>query len=514
MNLRKRNIMFTAALFMLVQMFAQGPNNSGTYYQSADGKKGSALKTALWSVIKSHTQRSYDNLWDDFKTTDRRSDGKVWDMYSSTTNYTFGADQAGNYKKEGDVYNREHSFPKSWFNKASPMYTDLFHLVPTDGYVNSQRGNYPFGETNGEEYQSNGGFSKLGKCTVSGYSGIVFEPNDEYKGDFARIYFYMATCYEDKISGWNSDMLAHNKYPAYKTWVVDMLLRWAKEDPVSQKEIDRNNAVYGIQHNRNPFVDYPGLEQYVWGSMKDMAFSYDNYVEPEGTPVPDPDPTPDLDPTPDPTPAGATYEKISSTDGLLTGYNYIIVYEQDGTDKSVAMGAQNDNGIRDCVAVTAADGKVIVDDAEAENVHAFTLGGASGAYTLRDVNSGTYLSYSGSSNKLYSTASVTGDNERWDITFSGSNAMIENKAVSGRVIYYNTSSPRFACYKNPQAYVALYRSTTSTGLESVTTDSKAEYVNVYSITGVMVRCDVARDNALAGLPKGIYIIGDRKYVVR
>ena len=195
MNLRKRNIMFTAALFMLVQMFAQGPNNSGTYYQSADGKKGSALKTALWSVIKSHTQRSYDNLWDDFKTTDRRSDGKVWDMYSSTTNYTFGADQAGNYKKEGDVYNREHSFPKSWFNKASPMYTDLFHLVPTDGYVNSQRGNYPFGETNGEEYQSNGGFSKLGKCTVSGYSGIVFEPNDEYKGDFARIYFYMATCY-------------------------------------------------------------------------------------------------------------------------------------------------------------------------------------------------------------------------------------------------------------------------------------------------------------------------------
>ncbi|MEJ8769033.1 HNH endonuclease signature motif containing protein [Prevotella sp. HCN-7019] len=507
MNISKRNIMFTAALFMLVQMFAQGPNNSGTYYQQADGKKGSALKTALWSVIKSHTVRSYDNLWDDFRTTDRRSDGKVWDMYSSTTNYTFGADQAGSYGKEGDVYNREHSFPKSWFNDASPMYTDLFHLVPTDGYVNGRRSNYPFGETNGEKYKSNGGFSKLGKCTVSGYSDIVFEPNDEYKGDFARIYFYMATCYEDKISGWNSDMLAHNKYPAYADWVVDMLLRWAKEDPVSQKEIDRNNAVYGIQHNRNPYVDYPGLEQYVWGTMTDMAFSYDNYVEPEGTPGPDPDPDPE------PTPTGATYEKISSTDDLLTGYNYLIVYEQNGTDQSVAMGDQSGD-IRGCAAVTAADGKVVIDDADAKNVHALTLEGTAGAYTLRDVNNGTYLSYSGSSNKLYSTASVTGDNERWDITFSGGNAMIENAAVSGRVIYYNVSSPRFACYKNAQAYVALYRSTTSTGLGSVTTDDAAQTVRVYSITGVMVRDGVQRNAALVGLPKGVYIIGDRKYVVR
>ena len=197
-------------------------------------------------------------------------------MYSGITNYNF-VTSGSNYKKEGDCYNREHSMPKSWFNDETPMYTDLVHLVPTDGYVNGKRGNNPFGETNSPTYTSEGGFSKLGPSSIAGYSGTVFEPNDEYKGDFARIYFYMVTCYEDKVSTWESDMLDHNSYPAFTDWALGMLLHWAEEDPVSKKEIDRNNAVYNIQGNRNPYVDYPGLEQYVWGNMKDMAFSYDNY---------------------------------------------------------------------------------------------------------------------------------------------------------------------------------------------------------------------------------------------
>lgn len=277
MNTSKRAKLSLSLLLLVLNVLAQGPNNSGTYYQDADGKKGSALKTAMAGIINKHTQLSYNGLWEAFKTTDKRSDGKVWDMYSGTTNFTFGTDQAGNYKKEGDVYNREHSLPKSWFDDAKPMYTDLMHLVPTDGYVNGRRSNYPFGETNNPTYSSNGGFSKLGSSSVSGYSGTVFEPNDEYKGDFARIYFYMVTCYESNVSTWKSDMLAGNKYPAFSQWALDMLLRWAAEDPVSPKEVNRNNAVYKLQGNRNPFVDYPGLEQYVWGSKTGKAFSYDNY---------------------------------------------------------------------------------------------------------------------------------------------------------------------------------------------------------------------------------------------
>ena len=270
-------------------LWAQGPNDSGTYYKNADGKKGAELKTALSGIIYDRNEGgtlndAYKALWTHFKTTDARPNGTVWDMYSNKREMTFGTDQAGNYSQEGDVYNREHSFPNSWFGgKVMPMYTDLFHMYPTDGYVNNKRSNFPFGETNGESYQSANGFSKLGKCTVAGYSGTVFEPNDEYKGDFARTYFYMVTCYEEKLPDWYTNYadsrptLDGNTYPGLSQWQLDMLMKWAKNDPVSEKETNRNIAVWGIQENRNPFIDYPGLEDYIWGDKQDQSFSYDHY---------------------------------------------------------------------------------------------------------------------------------------------------------------------------------------------------------------------------------------------
>ena len=261
---------------------AQPPG--GSYYQTADGKSGAALKTALAAIIYNRTERSYADLWTDFRQTDARADGKVWDMYSAITNFTFGTDQAGNYKKEGDVYNREHSFPNSWFGgKVMPMYTDLFHLYPTDGYVNNRRGNLPFGETKGESYASAQSFSKVGACTRPGYTGQVFEPADEYKGDFARTYFYMVTCYEEKLADWYDNYkdvkptLDGKSYPGLSAWQLSMLMEWAAQDPVSEKETSRNEAVSQIQHNRNPFIDYPGLEQYIWGDKQGVAFSYDAY---------------------------------------------------------------------------------------------------------------------------------------------------------------------------------------------------------------------------------------------
>ena len=274
-------------VLLLSTVVAIGESMPG-YYKNANGKKGAALKTALCGIIYNRTERTYNDLWTDYYTTDVRSDGKIWDMYSNITNFRPGTDQAGSYKKEGDVYNREHSFPKSWFGgEVKPMYTDLNHLYPTDGYVNNKRSNHPFGETKGESYKSANGFSKLGKCTYPGYSGTVFEPNDEYKGDFARTYFYMVTCYEEKLPDWyrnnveSQPTLDGNKYPGLSSWQLAMLMEWAKKDPVSVKETNRNNAVYSIQKNRNPFIDYPGLEEYIWGSMKDVAFSYDHYVQPD-----------------------------------------------------------------------------------------------------------------------------------------------------------------------------------------------------------------------------------------
>jgi endonuclease I len=307
-----KKLLFTAisALFAM-GVFAQGPNNSKNYYKPADGKKGSALKTALGKIIYNRHEIGYKNLFKAYEYTDLRTDGTIWDMYSNVTKFGIN-DHTGNYSGEGDMYNREHSFPSSWFKDNLPMYCDIIHVVPTDGYINNMRSNYPFGEVDEnnvtDKYPkfSRNKFSKLGYCKNEGYTGLVFEPNDEYKGDFARIYFYMATCYEEKLPDWRGNgnfntMFTGDSYPAIKTWALNMLLSWAKNDPVSEKEILRNNAVYGhdakgdtiltvqMQGNRNPFVDYPGLEEYIWGSKQDVAFSYDNYDGSSVTPV-DPQP--------------------------------------------------------------------------------------------------------------------------------------------------------------------------------------------------------------------------------
>ncbi|HPE40425.1 MAG TPA: endonuclease [Bacteroidales bacterium] len=247
-------------------IFAQIPAN---YYNEAQNKKGYALRYALFNIIKNHTTLSYDYLWTAYAQTDIKTNGKVWDMYSDKPGqnppyeFTYGSDQCGNYGGEGDCYNREHSIPKSWFNDASPMVTDLIHVVPTDGYVNGKRSNYPFGEVASASWTSQNG-SKLGSSAVSGYSGTVFEPIDEYKGDFARIYFYMTVCYMNKNLGATSNSMFTSGN--LKPWALSMLIQWNNEDPVSEKEIARNNAVYQIQGNRNPFVDYPELVGKIYGS--------------------------------------------------------------------------------------------------------------------------------------------------------------------------------------------------------------------------------------------------------
>ena len=279
--------MITVLLFVAAcRLWAQGPDRTGTYYRDADGKQGAVLKTALCNIIRNNTViRSYANLWQDFKKTDLRSDGKIWDMYSGVTNFVPGINQdKGSHPYEGYSYNREHSFPKSWFGgEVKPMYTDLHHMYPTDGFVNNKRGNLPFGTTQGESYKSERDFSKVGNCTWPGYTGKVFEPADEYKGDFARTYFYMVTCYEEKLPTWYdnySDVrptLDGSTYPGLSAWQLQMLMQWATQDPVSDKETNRNEAVWEIQRNRNPFIDYPGLEQYIWGDQKTVAFSYDAY---------------------------------------------------------------------------------------------------------------------------------------------------------------------------------------------------------------------------------------------
>lgn len=276
-------------LGMCLAGFAAVAEAPSGYYTTCEGKKGASLLSALRDKIGSHRNVGYDGLWNVYKTSDVRPNGKVWDMYS-TKEWTVGAQHCGNYKNVGDCINREHSFPKSWFNEGSPMKSDAFHVYPTDGKVNGQRSNFPYGEcAGGTTVPSNNGIralGRLGACTSPGYSGKVFEPDDEYKGDFARTYFYMAACYNDKIAGWDSDMLSGNSYPAFKQWAIDVLMKWHRQDPVSQKEKDRNEAVYNHQNNRNPFIDYPDMAEHIWGTDKNIGWSANGTPKPSiATPV-------------------------------------------------------------------------------------------------------------------------------------------------------------------------------------------------------------------------------------
>ena len=268
----KALLLCSALFFFAVSLSAQIPTG---YYDSAFNKKERVLKTALYNIIKGHTVKSYDFLYTIYETSDVTADGKVWDMYSSCT-WIPGQKKCGNYSTVCDCYNREHSIPQSWFSEKSPMVSDAFHLYPTDGRVNGQRSNYPFGECADGKNLGGKALGKLGKSTFLGYSGTVFEPVDEYKGDFARTYFYFATRYEDIMTSINGESFNKTVYPAFPTWTINLFIKWHRQDPVSQKEIDRNNAVYAYQHNRNPYIDYPQLAEYVWGDSISYAFDPNN----------------------------------------------------------------------------------------------------------------------------------------------------------------------------------------------------------------------------------------------
>lgn len=242
-------------------IFAEIPSG---YYNGINGLKDRYLKTRLHEIIKNHSTNSYSGLFAQcFKYTDVRDDGTWWDMYSDIQRYV----------SDGwNGMNREHSLPKSWWGgDENPAYTDLNHLYPSDGPANMKKSNYPLGEVGTATYDN--GVTKVGYPIAGqgGGSSRVFEPDDEYKGDFARTYFYMATCYQD-FSWKYTYMMLNGEYPSMAQWAIDMLLEWHRADPVSKKELDRNEEVYRIQHNRNPFIDMPDLVEFIWGDKVGVPY--------------------------------------------------------------------------------------------------------------------------------------------------------------------------------------------------------------------------------------------------
>ncbi len=275
--------------------FAQIPSG---YYNTATGS-GYTLKTNLKKIIDNvndgiasenlHNDQGYAALWtlytqSAFRDNYYENDGSLLDLYSENAsgvdpyNYISTSQQCGSYSSEGDCYNREHLVPQSYFDNFAidPMKNDAFHVFPSDGKVNGDRNNLSFGIVSTASYTSQNG-SKRGPNTVgsySNYSGTVFEPVNDFKGDVARAYFYFATRYEDLMDDFYgaanaSTCQAKNMFDGsinkvFSDNFILILIKWHKQDPVSAKEIAQNNAIYTHQANRNPFIDHPEYVCDIW----------------------------------------------------------------------------------------------------------------------------------------------------------------------------------------------------------------------------------------------------------
>ncbi|HKL95776.1 MAG TPA: endonuclease, partial [Paludibacteraceae bacterium] len=274
-----KKIIFSLIFFSALTIHLNGAIPPG-YYYLARGKQHTELKTALKDIVSSGTFLSYgsgaDFTWQGFYFTDRNAaDSTVIDMYSNIV------------RKQPDfnsVYGMhiEHSFPKSWWGGyVNNAYKDLNHLYPSDGLTNSTKNDFPLGEVEIPASLLDNGVSKVGKNTFgTTYSGNCFEPADEYKGDFARSYLYVSTVYDKHSETWQTPMTETSSYLIWKPWAIEMLLKWHHEDPVSEKELTRVEEVYKIQGNRNPFIDYPDLVDYIWGDKTTETYSFPTETEP------------------------------------------------------------------------------------------------------------------------------------------------------------------------------------------------------------------------------------------
>ena len=304
----KRTLLFVLCSFLVLSMAAKTvtpANELPTYYKDLQSKSGKSLFDAVHVVAKvGYTSLGYDGLWDAYPYTDVHENGYVWDMYSDCTWKSLSSKRCGNYSTECDCFNREHSIPKSWYGdtKSGPG-CDIFHLVPTDGKVNGIRSNYPFGEVSSADYNKHGnkkGSAKsitiTGGNTIAGSSGAtisasgtVFEPRDEYKGDFARGYMgaLLRWAGEKAFTDGEGSKTFTTEFSTgsfgLTKYGVALLMKWHRQDPVSQKEVDRNNGIQQTQGNRNPFIDYPYLAEYIWGekagetlNLADLITAYDS----------------------------------------------------------------------------------------------------------------------------------------------------------------------------------------------------------------------------------------------
>ncbi len=479
------------------------------YYDSLEGKCGAELKAAVKAKVRKHTVISYgDDTWDAFRETDvREVDGRLcwWDMYSSN-NVPVSSGHPG--------MNIEHSVANScWGGSKNDAYKDLFHLNPSDATANNRKSNFPLGIVVGTPTWTNGvtvvGHPAAGDC---GGAKNVYEPHDMYKGDFARVYFYIFTVYDDISWGTYSDkrdaMYDCSAYPSLKPWAYDMLLEWNAKDPVGEKETGRNDAIYGIQKNRNPFIDIPDLAEYIWGGKKDTPFHYDpdNYpVDPEEPDEPDVPDNPDDPGTP------GTWQLVRNASELSVSDVYVLVDSKLGFGMTTVLDGKF---IAPSAAPVSSVGGVISSvpsDFAMVRLAASGSGYAIGLSATEDAAPQYVCSVNAKTITLSDSPSAEGAEAQVKISADGTATISYGGAGN---LYYNPSAPRFTTYSSSgQTPLCFYRKVKEDAVEEMVSDLRLEVwaeggvlhvpagASVYDLWGRKV--SEAQETAL---PSGIYIV--------
>ena len=501
-------LFFVAAvtLLPLCQSSAITRQQLTSYASSLKGLKGASLKSALHTLMQPKKVLEYGsgsgNTWSGFYKTDRNPEtNECYNRYSSKKFY-FGTPYNN---KAISGMNIEHSFPKSWWggteNKA---YKDLYNLYPSDSKANSSKSNYPMDDVDGEgEYDIVGTGIHVGsKC---------WEPGRTFKGDFSRSYMYMAVTYSNlTFTSTGLKTMANEAYPGLKPWASKLYRQWSKGDKVDKMECDRNNAVAGIQGNRNLFVDYPFLAEYVWGDSVNVAFDpYSSITTASddsryGTFTPNPD-----DPNTNPDTPDDGFYWVKLTDRPATGKLYLIVIESGGNlmaMKPVTSSKGYGYGYVATVDKTA-DGAFIT---TADTANAFRLEAANNGYYIKDSKGQYYFNQAKFNSFSIQTSATDGV---WTITRNSNGT--HKLAYGTKFVQYSTKYESYGVYNTEQSdgiYPTLYvaASKEATGIQTISNGNKviAPADNaIYTLQGVRV-------NAQSSLKPGIYVRNGHKFVVR
>lgn len=510
MNIRNNFILFGTLILSAAGLMAQAPAG---YYDSLDGKSGAELKKAVKNIGKKgfHAISYSSGTWNAFLTTDvRMIDGKEcwWDMYSSN-NVAVSSGHSG--------MNVEHSVANSWWGGTkNDAYKDIVHLNPSNADANSRKGNFPLGEIATGKWDNGITFVGTPKSGHGGGCTTVYEPHDMYKGDFARVFMYMFTIYDD-ISWQNATNTGDGRGRMYtysggvaelQPWAYNLMLAWSANDPVSEKEINRNNGIQKEQGNRNPFIDLPDLADYIWGSKKNEVYHIDGAHIPDPTPNPgetDPDPViPENPVTPD---MEGKYILVENQNDLVDGEKYIMVSHDTNLALSITTG---NNCLNPTTQISIANGMI---EEIPEQTALITLEASGNSYRLRlsDMN-GHDLGYLASPKSKVLSIAASAEETGTEATISVSGDKTDIIYGTAGHLKYNASAKMWRTYPSGQEDLNLYKfipKNTTTGIMEVSDTPFCVTISGNSIIapeGSLIFDLNGRAVNGENLEKGVYIV--------